>query len=395
MAQLTWSQFKKRQQLNLRKFHENVIHGVGFQLAQEVKVHGKKVPAGECIKLIGLAYKSKRTVGGRITSAESLEGCKTEDYKCIYPQHYGYSHTKFINRFKNYYRYKSDSRFGSRIFVIADDRSVLPLGVLEKNEDFGGREVSMNSRSMKWGHLETLVQGTNVDLLKPGKSIEADWLDLFNEMMGKMREERRKSGEPMSFDLKVGSKVIPNCVGAMGAPGASSDPKADIVFLHYGTNNQLKITGFTSLKDGSTAKDFQQWGGLSSYKDDPEVQDFIETIKQRYPKGVPSGQGVGRDIKNRKLKVEAVYGPLYQTNRYNSDSCEFIIQGLPQGISSDGRLTTEGVIHTDSPSEMNKIFSGGTDPIFLARKGDRSDFKIPSTRVFILSKAGRAGYEEI
>ena len=200
----------------------------------------------------------------------------------------------------------------------------------------------------------------------------------------------------MAFDLKLGSKVITNCVGAMGAPGASGDPKADIVFLHYNSRNQLRVTGFTSLKEGSTPKDFQQWGGLSAYKDDPEVQDFIETLKSLYPDGAPPGANLARKIKSRKLKIDAVYGPLYSPNRYNSDSCEFIIQGKPTSITSDGRLKTEGSIHTDSQSDMNDMFSGGTDPIFLARRdGQRSDFKIPSTRIFIFSQAGRSSYEEI
>lgn len=396
MAALSWSQFKKRQLQNLRRFHEYVVDGAGFVLEKEVKVYGKNIPAGDSVKLIGLAYKSPRTLA-KGTKAERLLGCDIKDYKCIYPANYGKDVRKFINRFNNYFRSKTDPGFGTKIFVISEDYQLHSLGILSKTTDFGGREVSMNSRNMKWGHLESIAAAENLTLLKPGKTVEADWLDNFNELVGAERERRRKNGESMLFDLKVGSLIIPNCVGAMGAPGASSDPKADIVFLYYKNNTDLRITGFTSLKEGSKPKDFQQWGGLSGYRNNQEVLDFVNDLKTRYPNGAPPGTNIGREINDNTLKVEAVYGPLYRRGSYNSDSVQLIIQGQPTSLSGNDQkvLKVEGSIHTDSQNEMDELLSGEARPVFMARKGDRSDFGVPGTRIFIYPKAGRSEWEMI
>lgn len=416
MASLGWSQFKKRTTQNLRRFHEYVVDGVGFEIDKEMTIYGKKRPAGDVVKLIGIAYKSKRSPKQGVTNEERLQGCNAEDYKCIYPQYYGTDVNRFLNRFKNYFRSKTDPRFGSRLYVITEDKQLFGIGILRKTADFGGREVSMNSRSMKWGHLEEIAAAEKLnllqpnvttqkefrfegDLLKPGKSIEADWLDEFNDMVGQIRKTRQKNGEDsLYFDLRVGGVTIPRCVGAMGAPGASSDPKADIVFLHYDNAMRLKIAGYASLKDGSKPKDFQQWGGLSNYRDHEEVQSFVNYLKDTYgDDGVPSGANIGREIQDRKLKIEAVYGPNYSRNRYNSDSVQLIIQGLPTRITDVGsgtyELRTEGSIHDDSPTEMNDLLDGEARPVFLARKGDRSDFGVPGTRIFVYPAAGRSKWE--
>ena len=394
MAALTWSQFKKRTLQNLRRFHEYVVDGAGFVLEKDITVYGRTVPAGDSVKLIGLAYKSTRTLA-KSTKSEQLQGCKTEDYKCIYPADYGRNVRKFINRFKNYYRSKTDSDFGKKLFVITEDRQVHSIGILSKTTDFGGREVSMNSRNMKWGHLESIAAAENLTLLKPGKTVEADWLDNFNELVGAERERRRKRGESMLFDLKVGSVTIPNCVGAMGAPGASSDPKADIVFLYYKNGKDLRITGFTSLKEGSTPKDFQQWGGLSGYRDHEEVKKYVKDLEDQYPNGAPSGKNIGREIDDRSLKIEAIYGPLYAKGRYNSDSVQLIVQGQPISLSGNDVkvLKVEGSIHSDD--EMDDLLNGPARPVFMARKGDRSDFGVPGTRIFVYPKAGRTNWEMI
>ena len=417
MASLGWGQFKKRTLQNLRRFHEYVVDGVGFQIDKEMTIYGKKRPPGDVVKLIGLAYKSKRSPKQGVQQVERLYGCKDTDYKCIYPQYYGTDANMFINRFHNYFRSRTDKTFGSKLYVITEDRQLYKISYLRKTQDFGGREVSMSSRNMRWGHLEAIAAAEKIkllqpdttsqkefrfegDLLKPGKSIEADWLDDFNQMVGEIRDARQKAGEEsLYFDLKVGGVTIPRCVGAMGAPGASSDPKADIVFLHYDNSMKMKVAGFASLKDGSKPKDFQQWGGLSSERQHPEVESFVQYLKDTYgDDGVPSGANIGREIEDVDLKERAVYGPKYSRNRYNSDSVQLIIQGLPRQIrkitSDVYELKTQGSIHDDSPTEMNDLLiKGPARPVFLARKGDRSDFGVPRTRIFVYPKAGRSGWD--
>ena len=68
-----------------------------------------------------------------------------------------------------------------------------------------------------------------------------------------------------------------------------------------------------TLKDGTDVKNFQQWGG-PNFKNHPEVEQFAADLKQMYPNGISAAGGgvnVGREIEDRNLKIEAIYGPSY------------------------------------------------------------------------------------
>ena len=54
-------------------------------------------------------------------------------------------------------------------------------------------------------------------------------------------------------------------------------------------------------------------------------------------------------------------------------------------------------VYSDSPQGKAHLLSesNGTDPVFMARRGDRSDFDVPRTRIFIYSIEGRTNWNWI
>lgn len=125
------------------------------------------------------------------------------------------------------------------------------------------------------------------------------------------------------------------------------------------------------------------------------MKKYVKDLEDQYPNGAPSGKNIGREIDDRSLKIEAIYGPLYAKGRYNSDSVQLIVQGQPISLSGNDEkvLRVEGSIHSDD--EMDDLLNGPARPVFMARKGDRSDFGVPGTRIFVYPKAGRTNWEMI
>jgi len=92
--------------------------------------------------------------------------------------------------------------------------------------------------------------------------------------------------------------------GIKSTPGF---PKSDFEFTYKGQS-----VLFISHKAGTTAKDYQQYGGLTSVSgqavaDHPEVKAFAETIKSIWPE-MPPGKSVYRTIKDPLLKKYALFG---------------------------------------------------------------------------------------
>ena len=79
-------------------------------------------------------------------------------------------------------------------------------------------------------------------------------------------------------------------------------PKSDFHLVDINGNEIVWI----SHKDGKTAKDFQQWGGISQAKEpsvysNEEVQTFVKDLKTAYPNGLPRETTLFRKIKNKQL----------------------------------------------------------------------------------------------
>jgi hypothetical protein len=390
MVALNWTQFEKRLRPNLKTFWQMVINNRRFVLEKAVKDWDGTTKLTEGIQLTGIVYQTKKMERGR----------EIKDDREFFCQNYS-SADDFADAVMH--RLPLKNLDGKKLkLILYDETTYVPFGALFKSSDFGGGSTSLDLGQLKWGHLGFFAERCNFRLLPPGKQIELYWLNDFNDLVTREREKLMKSGEDVCLDFEIAGVTVHNVIGAMGAPDASKDPKADIVFVTC-KDGCLEYTGFASLKDGTDVKHFQQWGGLSAFKDHEEVKQFAEDLKQLYPQGISAAGGgvnVGREIEDRKMKIEAIYGPSYRRGHYNSESVQFVIQGTQQRIQKQGnvyKLITGSTHHySDSVAHQNELMTGNTRPVFMARAdNNRNDLGVPKTRIFIYSAGGRTNWNWI
>lgn len=140
------------------------------------------------------------------------------------------------------------------------------LGNLKKTASFGGQDIS-RGMSTEDAVLQNL-------------------LNQINEVGGKV-------------DIKIGNTVYKNIVSGYKP---NKNPKAD--FILYDDLDDDKI--FISHKD---YPNFQQYSGVAKLKNNyPEVQSFIDDIKELTGGQLKKGQGFERNIQDDNLKIESVYG---------------------------------------------------------------------------------------
>jgi len=190
-----------------------------------------------------------------------------------------------------------------------------------------------------------------------------------------IRVAKKKDGSA-TINIRIGSATY-KISDAESTPGT---PKSDFHLLDSDGNEVVWI----SHKDGSTPKDFQQWGGMSASKEPkiynhPESQKFIKDVLSMYPNGLPSATTIARRIRSSELKNMTVYGNQYGGN-YSRQNVTLMLQGSVN-LSKTGSSYRITATHTHlNGDEMG----GGYEPVFMAiYKGDRSDFGIKGTRVVI------------
>jgi hypothetical protein len=190
-----------------------------------------------------------------------------------------------------------------------------------------------------------------------------------------------------TIPIKVGSKVY-QVAQAVSTPGT---PKSD---FHLVDANGKEVV-WISHKDGSTAKDFQQWGGVSQ-RGEPEInkhketQAFIKEMKDMFPKGIPSATTVYRKITDTKLKMLSVYG-----NKYGGPLGRQNVSMLLQGPV---KLVKQGSIYKLDSNHVHyngqSVDGQGYDPVLMATyKGDRNNEGIIGARLSISPEKSRKGTE--
>lgn len=186
----------------------------------------------------------------------------------------------------------------------------------------------------------------------------------------------KKADGTATLKISIGSKTY-DVFDAVTTPGT---PKSDFHLIDM----EGKEVVWISHKDGRTAKDFQQWGGMSQSKEPDiyrhaEVQKFIKDMLKRYPQGLPKATTIARKIKDQKLKNLSVYGNRFGGG-FGQQNVTITLQGDIQ-LSKSGNKYKITAYHTHLNGER---LLGDYDPVFMAiYKGDRSDFGIAGTRVVI------------
>lgn len=195
-------------------------------------------------------------------------------------------------------------------------------------------------------------------------------------------DDAKKKEGAAAIKIKIGSSTY-NVSDAVSTPGT---PKSD---FHLIDIDDTEIA-WISHKDGSRAKDFQQWGGLSKTKEPKlathiETVAFVEEIHKLFPQGLPNATTVARKIKDKKLKMMSVYGNEYG-GKYSRQNTTLMLQGDVK-LKKIGQNYSITATHTHLNGEN---MDGDYEPVFMAiYKGDRSDFGIKGTRVVIAPEGCR------
>jgi len=190
-----------------------------------------------------------------------------------------------------------------------------------------------------------------------------------------------------TIPIKVGIKVY-QVAQAVSTPGT---PKSDFHLVDANGNEVVWI----SHKDGSTAKDFQQWGGISQ-RGEPDINKhketraFIQEMKDMFPKGIPRATTVYRKITDPKLKMLSVYGNKYG-GPLGRQNVSMLLQG-PVKLIKQGSIYKLDANHVHYNGQS--VDGDGFDPVIMATyKGDRNNEGIIGARLSISPEKSRKGTE--
>ena len=232
------------------------------------------------------------------------------------------------------------------------DGNIYKLTDFVKNKDFGGRG-----------------EGS-------GTAKEDRALSSLRDQINKAKSDEGRA----TIKIQIGSKTY-DVFDVVTTPGT---PKSDFHLIDI----DGKSVAWISHKDGSTAKDFQQWGGLSASKE-PKLSSHSESTKfiddlKAYCKakgltGLPRATTVARKISDKNLKMLSVYGNAYGGN-YNTQNVTLMLQGDVVLNKTNGTYNITAK-HTHLNGED---MTGDYEPVFMAiYKGDRSDYNVTGTRIVI------------
>lgn len=148
----------------------------------------------------------------------------------------------------------------------------------------------------------------------------------------------------------------------------SAKAKSDVILL---TQNAGSV--YISLK----ANSFQQWSGLSDFKDNALVKNFVESVNLQKQK-----TGWSRKVADPLLVNKFVYGKNYGGS-FGEDNVNHVIIGNPGRISyrlvSGKALLTATQIYTNGETVANNIY-----PHFSTiNSSDRSDFSVSNVRFYV------------
>ena len=198
--------------------------------------------------------------------------------------------------------------------------------------------------------------------------------------LNRLDELIKELGDGNPIDIKVGEKIYKNCIGVKNTPGT---PKSDFEILDK--NNQSVI--FISHKDGTRPNEFGQWSGMTHFLNYPEINTFVNDVRQKVGKEMPRGTTFSRPIEDENLKNKACFGKDFDTTKFGINNVTCIIQGQVKLTKKGNFYILEGDkmwLNGDTPSEKY------TPSLMAIYKGQsRNDFQIFGARFSIYPESGR------
>jgi hypothetical protein len=175
---------------------------------------------------------------------------------------------------------------------------------------------------------------------------------------------KRLKGPNESVNLVVRGEMYNSTgmreVEMAGAGKIEGVPKADFV---------LEIKGdppiYISHKDGKSAKDFQQYGGISQCADHPFVKQFLDAIKEKFgtdAKKWPENEfAVVIPPEYIDLGIRAIFGNLATTSNkdWSADNVQVVMQGAVEFTPAGEPFENGYVIKPTGHAMYNPSITGG------------------------------------
>lgn len=187
-------------------------------------------------------------------------------------------------------------------------------------------------------------------------------------VLKKINKKIEELGDNMPVTIYIRNKKFLNVAGFVGGIGTR---KSDFVIVNY----DAEEIGFLSYKVGSTANDFQQYGGVSDLagtkiSNHPEVLDFKSVVIDNWTTYKNDYASVWRDIDSNNLKKQSVFGKNY-IRKSGHDSVDFFVQGTPKFLFNSGILYLTFSAKMVRKGDLSKL-QGDYEPVLGVRAGERS-----------------------
>jgi len=247
---------------------------------------------------------------------------------------------------------------GRSILIPTVSGSMVNLNQLEKTAEFGGSQ-------------------------RKGTEKEDAQLRRLNEIVARIASEENIPYVP----IKVGSDVH-NVIRFETTPGT---PKSDF----HAIDDKGQECIWISHKDGSSAKDFSQYGGMSRRVEPkiaahPEVAAFVNDVKKWLEENghdsMPPRTTLAREIKDKQLKGMSIYGNEYGSN-YGRQNCQILLQGKV-GLKKSGKayeMIASGHVQVNPKMPKEESYA----PTLMVMHKTRQDYGIDKARFSIYTKGGR------
>ena len=192
-----------------------------------------------------------------------------------------------------------------------------------------------------------------------------------SEFNKELENASKSANSANGINLKIGTFTVKNAVGVMAIVG--KEPKADYVVVSK-DRNRLYPSFYISYKLGTSAKDFQNYSGISEKTSlliwkHPETKKFFNKLQALYEENAQ--EEVKQEISDSEIIFHAIYGQDYG-KKYGIDNVNILAQGKV-------RISKSGVVSYDHIIE-NGTLPGKTDPyhpVFGARTATGRGAKTP------------------
>jgi len=284
----------------------------------------------------------------------------------------------FLYKIQHQQPFKVKVKDGSIKDVVFDPAEIMKVDAWLKNLTSSSIQIKVKDSD------QTISNNNIIKTAEFGGEESGRRLSQERVAMGSLQTQLEIANQDKPFiKLWVGHQLV----NAATVKNTANNPKSDFEILDENNNTVAWI----SHKAGTpaTPKKFGQWSGISKFLDNPEVVSFVETLRKKFPGGVPKGTtAVYRDVHNEQLKMKAVYGMDYSGNNYihGINNVTTVLQGPLQLLPDGDEWNLVALKEWPNGSTVD----GDYEPVLIARyTGDRNDAGLPHTRITLYPKFGR------